>query len=123
MRTPAATHSRQGRALERSLTLLRVFLVASAGILLVAGLVLGAELSHALKAQALDDAKSSVVSYVDGVVGPSVVRAGRVRVACALERSPSGLGRSPGKRVGVHRASWVRIPPSPPRQQGAVAPC
>src|SRR5437867_3514733 len=56
MRTPAATHSRQGQALERSLTLLRVFLVASAGILLVAGLVLGAELSHALKAQALEDA-------------------------------------------------------------------
>jgi putative nucleotidyltransferase with HDIG domain len=81
LRTPAATHSRQGQALERSLTLLRVFLVASAAILLVAGLVLGAELSHALKAQALDDAKSSVVSYVDGVVGPSVVRDGRIRVA------------------------------------------
>ena len=44
---PAATHSRQGQALERSLTLLRVFLVASAAILLVAGLVLGAELSPA----------------------------------------------------------------------------
>jgi putative nucleotidyltransferase with HDIG domain len=48
---------------------------------LAAGLVLGAELSQALKAQALDDAKSGVVSYVDGVVGPSVVRDGRVRVA------------------------------------------
>src|ERR671931_474195 len=81
MRTPVATHPRHGQALERSLTLLRVFLVASAAILLVAGLVLGAELSHALKAQALDDAKSSVVSYVDGVVGPSVVRDGRIRVA------------------------------------------
>jgi putative nucleotidyltransferase with HDIG domain len=63
------------------LTLLRVFLVASAAILLVAGLVLGGELSRALKAQALDDAKSSVASYVDGVVGPSVVRDGRIRVA------------------------------------------
>ena len=77
----AATHSRHGLALERSLTLLRVFLVASAAILLVAGLVLGGELSRALKAQALDDAKSSLVTYVDGVVGPSVVRRGRIKVA------------------------------------------
>src|SRR4051812_32776808 len=38
------------------------------------------------------------------------------------ERSPSGLGRSPGKRVGVHRASWVRIPPSPPHARGRLLP-
>ena len=77
----ATTQSRQGRALERSLTLLRVFLVASAAILLVAGLVLGTELSSALRAQALDDSKASLLTYVDGVVGPSVVRNGRIQVA------------------------------------------
>jgi hypothetical protein len=59
LHTRAATHSLQGRALERSLTLLRVFLVASAAILLVGGLVLGTELSSALRAQALDDTKAS----------------------------------------------------------------
>jgi HD domain-containing protein len=50
LQTRAATHSRHGRALERSLTLLRVFLVASAAILLVGGVVLGTELSSALRA-------------------------------------------------------------------------
>ena len=81
MQTRAATHSLQGQALERSLTLLRVFLVASAAILLVGGVVLAAELSKALRAQALDDTKASLLTYVDGVVGPSVVRNGRIRVA------------------------------------------
>ena len=81
LQTRPATHSRQGRALERSLTLLRVFLVASAAILLVGGLVLGTELSNALRAQALDDTKASLATYVDGVVGPTVVRNGRVQVA------------------------------------------
>jgi putative nucleotidyltransferase with HDIG domain len=81
LHTRAATHSLQGRALERSLTLLRVFLVASAAILLVGGLVLGTELSSALRAQALDDTKASLLTYVDGVVGPSVVRNGRIRIA------------------------------------------
>jgi putative nucleotidyltransferase with HDIG domain len=77
----AATHSRQGHALERSLTLLRVFLVASAAILCVGGFVLGTELSSALRAQALDDTKESLATYVDGVVGPTVVRDGRIQVA------------------------------------------
>jgi putative nucleotidyltransferase with HDIG domain len=81
LHTRAATHSLPGQALERSLTLLRVFLVASAAILLVGGVVLAAELSKALRAQALDDAKANLVTYVDGVVGPSVVRNGRIRVA------------------------------------------
>jgi hypothetical protein len=96
-------------ALERSLTLLRVFLVASAAILLVAGLVLGAELSHALKAQALDDAKSSVLTYVDGVVGPSVVRDGRVRVAPReSSRLLSELRRQPDLvTIKVWRADGV----------------
>jgi hypothetical protein len=109
LRTRAATHSRHGLALERSLTLLRVFLVASAAILLVAGAVLGAELSRALKAQALDDAKSSVLTYVDGVVGPSVVRDGRIQVAPReSSRLLSQLHRQPDLvTIKVWRADGV----------------
>jgi len=95
LRTRAATHSRQGQALERSLTLLRVFLVASAAILLVAGIVLGWALASALRAQALEDTKTALVSYAEGVVRPTVVRNGRIRVGPQSARLLSRLHRQP----------------------------
>ncbi len=68
--------------------------------------------------------KSSAVSHQSDRSFPSdptddcrlMARRSRPRIEelqLSRERSPSGLGRSPGKRVGV-TASWVQIPPSPP---------
>ena len=48
-------------AVQRSLTLLRVFLIASAGILLAGAIILSGILSSRLKAQVIDDARSSAV--------------------------------------------------------------
>ncbi len=73
--------SARRRELEQSLTLLRLFLLASALICVGAGAVLGWLLSHSLTAQALDAERTSLVSYVDGVVRPSLVRGDRVVVS------------------------------------------
>jgi hypothetical protein len=61
---------RRGRDLERSLTLLRVFLLASALICAGAGLALGSILSRSLTKEALNAEKASLFQYVDGVVRP-----------------------------------------------------
>lgn len=66
------------RRLERSLTLLRFFLVASATLLVAAALLLGWLLTRTLRAQALDAERASLVRYVDGVVRPIVVHGDRV---------------------------------------------
>ncbi len=76
-RVNAAVGTRR-RRLERSLTLLRVFLVASAALLVAAALLLGWLLTRALRAQALDAERASLVRYVDGVVRPIVVHGDRV---------------------------------------------
>jgi hypothetical protein len=70
---------RRGRDLERSLTLLRVFLLASALICAGAGLVLGSILSRSLKSEALNAEQTALARYVDGVVHPLLVRGGRVQ--------------------------------------------
>ena len=61
-------------ALQRSLTLLRVFLVASAAILLVGAVTLSSVLSSRLKGQVVDDARASLTQYVDGVLRPQLVQ-------------------------------------------------
>jgi putative nucleotidyltransferase with HDIG domain len=71
---------RRGRDLERSLTLLRVFLLASALICTGAGLVLGWTLSHSLKTEALAAEQSALLRYVDGIVRPALVRGNHVVV-------------------------------------------
>jgi putative nucleotidyltransferase with HDIG domain len=71
---------RRGRDLERSLTLLRVFLLASALICAGAGVVLGSMLSRSLKSEALNAEQSALARYVDGVVHPLLVRNGRVHI-------------------------------------------
>jgi hypothetical protein len=65
---------RRGRELERSLTLLRVFLLASALLCAAAGVALGWVLSHSLTAEALDAEQTALARYVDGVVGPVLVK-------------------------------------------------
>ena len=71
---------RRGRDLERSLTLLRVFLLASALICAGAGVALGSILSHSLRTEALNAEETALVRYVDGVVRPTLVRDNHVKV-------------------------------------------
>jgi putative nucleotidyltransferase with HDIG domain len=67
-------------ATERSLTLLRIFLVASGVIIAVGGLVLSSVLTRTLSDQALADSRASVSQYVDGVLRPTLVRGDALRV-------------------------------------------
>ena len=64
----------------RSITLLRVFVVASAVVLASGALVLGSTVTKIVRTQAVDDAKLSVTQYADSVVGRYVVRNGRIEV-------------------------------------------
>ena len=66
-------HLRRGRGLQRSLTLLRVFLLASALICAGAGVALGSILSHSLTKEALAAEQTALVQYVHGAVGPLLV--------------------------------------------------
>jgi putative nucleotidyltransferase with HDIG domain len=70
----------------RSLTLLRVFLLASAVILVSGGLVLGSVLTAALRGQVLDDKRAGLTQYVDGVLRPELVRGDRVHISPHLPR-------------------------------------
>jgi putative nucleotidyltransferase with HDIG domain len=88
MASAAVTRSPRGEALARSLTLLRIFLVASAAILCVAAFVLSWLLTSTLSHQALTDARSSLTQYVDGVLRPQLVRNDSVHVSRTL---PSGV--------------------------------
>jgi putative nucleotidyltransferase with HDIG domain len=64
----------------RSLTLLRVFLVASGALLAVAAIVLGIILTHAVRNQALEDAKVSLTQYTNGVLSQELLRDSKVVV-------------------------------------------
>jgi putative nucleotidyltransferase with HDIG domain len=86
MSSHAATGVSRGWAVHRSVTLLRVFLLASAVILVSGGLLLGSVLTEALRLQALNDKQSSFAQYVDGVLRPRLVRNDRIRVAPHLPR-------------------------------------
>ena len=71
----------RGWAVHRSVTLLRVFLLASAVILISGGLLLGSVLTAALRGQALDDTRASMTQYVDGVLRPGLVRSDKVHIS------------------------------------------
>ena len=71
----------RGWAVHRSVTLLRVFLLASAVILISGGLLLGSVLTSALREQALADKRTSLTQYVDGVLRPELVRADKVHIS------------------------------------------
>ena len=66
------------RDLDRSLTLLHVFLLASAALLVAGGSVLGWTLTRTLHQQAMDSERWSLARYVDGVVRPQLVHNGKV---------------------------------------------
>ena len=71
---------RRGGDLQRSLTLLRVFLLASALICAGAGVALGSILSRSLTSEALNAEETALARYVDGVVHPLLVRHGHVHI-------------------------------------------
>ena len=81
MSSSAAAGVSRGWAVHRSLTLLRVFLLASAVILVSGAIMLGSMLTAALRSQALDDASSSLTQYVDGVLRPELVHRDRIHVS------------------------------------------
>ena len=80
MRLLAGTGSNLHAATERSVTLLRVFLLASAVIIAAGGFVLGSSLTRAVSDQAVADSRASVSQYVDGVLRGDLVRGGQVQV-------------------------------------------
>jgi putative nucleotidyltransferase with HDIG domain len=80
MRLTAATGRSSRDASERSLTLLHIFLGASALILGVGAVVLSTVLTSALKSQAVMDSRESLTQYVDGVLGPAMVRGNALQV-------------------------------------------
>jgi putative nucleotidyltransferase with HDIG domain len=69
---------RRAPGLERSLTLLRVFLLASALICAGAGVALGWMLSRSLTREALAAEQTALVQYVHGAVGPVLVHGNRL---------------------------------------------
>ena len=81
MPSRARTGVSRGWAIHRSVTLLRVFLLASAVILISGGLLLGSVLTAALRGQALDDTRASMTQYVDSVLRPELVRGDRVHIS------------------------------------------
>ena len=73
-----------GWALHRSVTLLHVFLLASAGILFIGATTLGWLLTTSLQRQALDDSSTSLTQYVDGVLRPQLVRGNELQISTHL---------------------------------------
>jgi len=86
MSSHASTGATRGWAIQRSVTLLRVFLLASAVILISGAVALGAVLTDALREQALQDTRASLTEYVDGVLRPQLVRDDRIHVSPHLPR-------------------------------------
>jgi putative nucleotidyltransferase with HDIG domain len=74
----------------RSVTLLRIFLIASAAILVTGAVALGAMLTRTIDRQAVDDERAGIVQYVGSVVTPGLVRNNQIRMtqaaATTLER-------------------------------------
>jgi putative nucleotidyltransferase with HDIG domain len=102
--------------LARSLTLLRVFLVAS-GLILAAGAVaLGAILTNSLRGQALESSKVSLTQYVDGVLARELVQDGQLHVAANVPELEADLAsRRDIFSVKVWRAdgtlAWASLAP------------
>jgi putative nucleotidyltransferase with HDIG domain len=77
----AAIGVSRGWAVHRSVTLLRVFLLASAAILIIGAILLSSVLTAAIRWQALDDNRRALAQYVDGVLRPQLVRGNEIHVS------------------------------------------
>ena len=80
MRLTAANGRSSRDASKRSLTLLHIFLGASAVILGGGAFILSAVLTSALTSQAIADHRDSLTQYVDGVLRPALVRGNALQV-------------------------------------------
>jgi putative nucleotidyltransferase with HDIG domain len=106
-----------GWALHRSVTLLHVFLLASAGILFVGGTTLGWLLTNSLERQALDDSSRSLTQYVDGVLRAQLVRSDELHVSphlplqlkAQLKRQPDVLSVKVWRPDGT--LVWTNLAP------------
>jgi putative nucleotidyltransferase with HDIG domain len=100
-----------------SVTLLRAFLIVSALLLAAGGFVLGTVLTHALRDQALDDAKRSLAQYTSGVLGSSLVYGSQLKVGTNattvirrdLAERPDILSVKVWRRDGV--LAWTTLAP------------
>jgi putative nucleotidyltransferase with HDIG domain len=105
-----------GWALHRSVTLLRVFLLASALILVTGGTVLAWLLTTSARDEALDERSANLTEYVDGVLRSELVRGESIhvsprlplRIKAQLRRQPEILSvkvwRADGTLVWTSRA-------------------
>ena len=75
MATPNITEK-----ISRSLTLMRVFVLASALLLVAAALVLAMLMTRAVRQQAIEDAQASLTEYTNGVLHREIVHGGRISV-------------------------------------------
>ena len=73
--------ARSADSLARSLTLLRVFVLASALILVAGAVLLGWLLAGALRDQALDDSRVALTQYTNGALSRHLVRGSRLVVS------------------------------------------
>ena len=87
--------SKSRAELARSLTLLKVFLLASAVILCIGAFALSTVLTGAVRSQALDDASVSLTQYVNGVLHDELVKDGRVTVIDASAIAERDLRNRP----------------------------
>jgi hypothetical protein len=92
--------------LARSLTLLRVFVVASALVLAAGALLLGSRMTSTVRRQAIADAKANVLQYSDTIVGRYAVHGRRVAVPPAAQ---AVLRRTVGARKDLLSVKvWTR---------------
>jgi putative nucleotidyltransferase with HDIG domain len=100
-----------------SITLLRVFILASALLLAAAAVTLGFVLTHALRQQAIEDAQVSLTEYTNGLLHREVVHGGRISVGyrakglvkSSLESRPDILSVKVWRPDGV--LAWTNVAP------------
>jgi putative nucleotidyltransferase with HDIG domain len=78
---------RRRRLTRRSVTLLQAFLIASAGILIVGALAVGWSLSKSMRSAALQAERTSLTTYIDGAIGPALVRGDRLVATKAVSKA------------------------------------
>jgi len=87
VRVPFRNTEGSDRRLEGTLTLMRLFVAASAAILVAAAFLLGSVLTQTLRSQALTEEQTSLTQYVDGVLRPVVVHDDHVVTTRWLSRT------------------------------------